>query len=73
MPNTEVKLLNADGSWDFVPVRVGRCQATLKALALLRLVFFCLRFFSMEVKKTCFFNRKLVIYKDVIIIEMLNG
>ena len=27
MPNTEVKLLNADGSWDFVPVRVGRCQA----------------------------------------------
>ena len=27
MPNTEVKLLSADGSWDFVPVRVGRCQA----------------------------------------------
>ena len=25
--NTEVKLLSADGSWDFVPVRVGRCQA----------------------------------------------
>ncbi|WP_045516590.1 hypothetical protein, partial [Neobacillus niacini] len=23
----EVKLLSADGSWDFVPVRVGRCQA----------------------------------------------
>uniref|UniRef100_UPI0005ED7D52 hypothetical protein n=1 Tax=Neobacillus niacini TaxID=86668 RepID=UPI0005ED7D52 len=22
-----VKLLSADGSWDFVPVRVGRCQA----------------------------------------------
>ena len=28
IPNTEVKLLSADGSWDFVPVRVGRCQAT---------------------------------------------
>jgi hypothetical protein len=27
IPNTEVKLLSADGSWDFVPVRVGRCQA----------------------------------------------
>ena len=29
IPNTEVKLLSADGSWDFVPVRVGRCQAVL--------------------------------------------
>jgi hypothetical protein len=28
IPNTEVKLLSADGSWDFVPVRVGRCQAS---------------------------------------------
>ncbi len=27
IPNTEVKLSSADGSWDFVPVRVGRCQA----------------------------------------------
>ena len=27
MPNTEVKLLSADGSWGFPPVRVGRCQA----------------------------------------------
>jgi hypothetical protein len=27
IPNTEVKLFSADGSWDFVPVRVGRCQA----------------------------------------------
>ena len=26
MPNTEVKFSSADGSWDFVPVRVGRCQ-----------------------------------------------
>ncbi len=29
MPNTEVKFSSADGSWDFVPVRVGRCQALL--------------------------------------------
>ncbi len=27
MPNTEVKLSSADGSWDFVPARVGRRQA----------------------------------------------
>ncbi len=29
IPNTEVKLFSADGSWDFVPVRVGRCQAVI--------------------------------------------
>ena len=28
MPNTEVKLFSADGSWGFPPVRVGRCQAS---------------------------------------------
>ena len=28
IPNTEVKLFSADGSWGFPPVRVGRCQAT---------------------------------------------
>ncbi len=27
IPNTEVKLFCADGSWGFPPVRVGRCQA----------------------------------------------
>ena len=27
MPNTEVKLLSANGSWGIPPVRVGRCQA----------------------------------------------
>ena len=26
MPNTEVKLFSADGSWGFPPVRVGHCQ-----------------------------------------------
>jgi hypothetical protein len=31
MPNTEVKFSSADGSWDFVPVRVGRCQAFILA------------------------------------------
>ena len=30
IPNTEVKLFSANGSWDFVPVRVGRCQALEK-------------------------------------------
>ena len=29
IPNTEVKLFSADGSWGFPPVRVGRCQANL--------------------------------------------
>ena len=28
IPNTEVKLFSADGSWGSPPVRVGRCQAT---------------------------------------------
>ena len=27
IPNTEVKLLSADSSWGFPPVRVGRCHA----------------------------------------------
>ena len=27
IPNTEVKLSSADGSWGLVPVRVGHCQA----------------------------------------------
>ena len=26
IPNTEVKLFSADGSWGFPPARVGRCQ-----------------------------------------------
>ena len=29
IPNTEVKLLSADGSWGIAPVRVGRCQALI--------------------------------------------
>jgi hypothetical protein len=29
MPNTEVKFFSADGSWGFLPVRVGRCQAII--------------------------------------------
>ncbi|MEB5656190.1 hypothetical protein, partial [Bacillus anthracis] len=37
--NTEVKLSSADGSWDLVPVRVGRRQAT-KNTSLLTCVFF---------------------------------
>ena len=38
IPNTEVKLSSADGSWDLVPVRVGRRQAT-KNTSLLTCVF----------------------------------
>ncbi|MEF7622866.1 hypothetical protein, partial [Bacillus anthracis] len=37
----EVKLSSADGSWDLVPVRVGRRQAT-KNTSLLTCVFSCL-------------------------------
>ena len=39
IPNTEVKLSSADGSWDLVPVRVGRRQATLRRVRMTRL--FC--------------------------------
>ncbi len=31
MPNTEVKLFSADGSWGFPPVRVGRRQADINS------------------------------------------
>ncbi len=33
IPNTEVKLLSADGSWGLAPVRVGRCRAIDGGLA----------------------------------------
>ena len=33
MPNTEVKLFSADGSWGFPPVRVGRCQVNEKKIS----------------------------------------
>ncbi len=39
IPNTEVKLFSADGSWGFPPVRVGRCQANKKDQPM-KLVFF---------------------------------
>ena len=29
IPNTEVKLFSADGSWGSPPARVGRCQAVI--------------------------------------------
>ena len=38
IPNTEVKLFSADGSWGFPPVRVGRCQARRRSAE--ELVFF---------------------------------
>ena len=34
IPNTEVKLFSADGSWGFPPVRVGRRQANENQLLL---------------------------------------
>ena len=34
MPNTAVKLLSADGSWTFGPVRVGRCHALFNFLVI---------------------------------------
>ena len=40
IPNTEVKLFSADGSWGFPPVRVGRCQAIRRSAN--KLVFFCI-------------------------------
>ena len=40
IPNTEVKLFSADGSWGFPPVRVGRRQANDERLAEM-LAFFC--------------------------------
>mgnify|MGYP006887915095 CR=1 FL=1 len=30
IPNSEVKLSSADGSWGLSPARVGRCWANLK-------------------------------------------
>ncbi len=33
IPNTEVKLSSADGSWGFPPVRVGHRQAVYSTVA----------------------------------------
>ncbi len=40
IPNTEVKLFSADGSWGLPPVRVGRCQAPGKRAAIIVAVLF---------------------------------
>ena len=32
IPNTAVKLLSADDTWDFVPGKVGRCRIYIKTL-----------------------------------------
>ncbi len=45
IPNTEVKLFSADGSWGFPPVRVGRCQAMRRGSAE-ELVFFVCSFLN---------------------------
>ena len=41
IPNTEVKLSSADGSWDLVPVRVGRRQATKNTSHLTCVFLYC--------------------------------
>ena len=41
IPNTEVKLFSADGSWGSPPVRVGRCQASPYFGAILLFSFAC--------------------------------
>ncbi len=40
MPNTEVKLSSADGSWGFAPARVGRRQAIKPGCDLFRILVF---------------------------------
>ena len=43
IPNTEVKLFSANGSWGFPPVRVGRRQAKDERLAEMLAFFMCAR------------------------------
>ncbi|WP_218943208.1 hypothetical protein, partial [Bacillus sp. FDAARGOS_235] len=56
IPNTEVKLSSADGSWDLVPVRVGRRQASLRRVRMTRL--FCVYFYLPNVIIHKFNNAK---------------
>ncbi len=51
IPNTEVKLSSADGSWDLVPVRVGRRQATLRRVRMTRLFLY-----AFHTSINCIFN-----------------
>ncbi len=37
MPNTEVKLFSANGSWGIPPVRVGRCQANFYRFVIIKI------------------------------------
>ena len=43
IPNTEVKLFSADGSWGFPPVRVGRCQVSEKKISRDTGLFLCFK------------------------------
>ena len=49
IPNTEVKLLSANGSWGFPPVRVGRCRAKSKNSR--KTVFFCISRYQSPAEK----------------------
>ena len=48
IPNTEVKLFSADGSWGSPPVRVGRCQAIKRSAE--KLIFCILLIEKLNVK-----------------------
>ncbi len=54
IPNTEVKLFSANGSWDFVPVRVGRCQALEKRLAKIASLFLYVHLSNKKLSKESF-------------------
>ena len=54
IPNTEVKLFSANGSWDFVPVRVGRCQAFEKRLAKIASLFLYVHLSNKKLSKESF-------------------
>ena len=41
IPNTEVKLFSADGSWGSPPVRVGRRQACIRISSIRNWSFLC--------------------------------
>ena len=56
MPNTEVKLFSADGSWGFAPARVGRRQAAFFVFW----IFYIRLFHSSSVVEQSAVNRSVV-------------
>ena len=71
MPNTAVKFPSADGSWDFVSARVGRCQAiqcilftyllyTTNEMKSIFVILICITFHSSSVVEQSAVNRSVV-------------